>query len=264
MKFGVLLVSLSAVSSVCSFRLTNALRDGTKYPMVIPSNRFGGARENQQRTSTLVLQTAEDGVSLANLSPDFANDGKFLGDSITRWLDEEWIQQDIHGVIGDVVCELYIKSRENGVVDLGEMMMITGTKLESVDMGDAFVNAWDIANKVSDLLMLRLDRELCACMGDMSRFVVVPSVEEEILPFDSNPSTVAVRISARQKVYKPIPAVKVESQQLKRATANLAQEFDRYKFLRDFLEGEQNVENPLTCMNISIICIHIPMTTVDN
>lgn len=32
------------------------------------------------------------------------------------------------------------------------------------------MNAWDIANKASDLLMLRMNRELCTCAGDMSIF----------------------------------------------------------------------------------------------
>ena len=36
--------------------------------------------------------------------------------------------------------------------------------------GDAFVGAWDVANKVSDLLMVRLDRELCSCAGDLSKY----------------------------------------------------------------------------------------------
>ena len=50
-------------------------------------------------------------------------------------------------------------------------MINVGTGLESVKMGDAFVNAWDVANKVSDLLMIKMDRELCDCAGDMSKFM---------------------------------------------------------------------------------------------
>ena len=50
-------------------------------------------------------------------------------------------------------------------------MMNVGTGLETVNMGDAFVNAWDVANKVSDLLMVKMDRELCDCAGDMNKYM---------------------------------------------------------------------------------------------
>ena len=51
--------------------------------------------------------------------------------------------------------------------------MIIGTELESFEMADAYVGARDVVNKVSDLLLLRLDRELCACAcaGDFGRGV---------------------------------------------------------------------------------------------
>ena len=45
--------------------------------------------------------------------------------------------------------------------------------MELIDMNEAFVGAWDVANKVSDLLMVRLDRELCDCSGDLSEFSVI-------------------------------------------------------------------------------------------
>ena len=53
--------------------------------------------------------------------------------------------------------------------------MNVGTGLESVNMGDSFVNAWDVANKVSDLLMVKMDRELCDCAGDMNKYITMNS-----------------------------------------------------------------------------------------
>jgi hypothetical protein len=116
----------------------------------------------------------EDGVSLASLE-NVEDVGLFLRNSVMKWLDDEYIPQDIHRVLGEAVQQVYLSKHTAGVTDLGEMMMSVGTALEGMDMKESFVNAWDVANKVSDLLMLKLDRELCACMGDMSAFATSSS-----------------------------------------------------------------------------------------
>lgn len=66
--------------------------------------------------------------------------------------------------IGENVCLVYtdLRSRQ-GVEDLGELLMNVGSAFEDFNMRDAFVGPWDVANKVSDLLMVRMNRELCAC-----------------------------------------------------------------------------------------------------
>ena len=89
----------------------------------------------------------EDGVSLASLTdPDV--DGAFLNAAVVQWLDGEYIVQDVHRTIGAAVQTSYARSRRDGASDLGEVMMNVGTTLEGVNMRDAFVNAWDVANKV--------------------------------------------------------------------------------------------------------------------
>lgn len=120
----------------------------------------------------------EDGVTLISLL-NTEQDGNFLKESIQRWLDEEYIPQDCHLDLGNKVKNVYTTNRNKGVNDLGEMMMDVGTALESYDMGDAFVGPWDVANKVSDFLMVRLERELCACAGDLSKFAKSNRVTEE-------------------------------------------------------------------------------------
>ena len=48
---------------------------------------------------------------------------------------------------------------------------LTHTLIFSLSLaGDAFVGAWDVANIVSDLLMVRLDRELCSCAGNLDKY----------------------------------------------------------------------------------------------
>ena len=218
----------------------------------------------------------EDGVSLSSLV-DFNEVGIFLGNSIQKWLDDEYIPLNVHKVIGDNVKQTYLFQRIAGVNDLGEMMMDIGTSLETVDMNEAFVNAWDVANKVSDLLMIKLDRELSACSGDLSRFlndeidrnfittsdtidsnnedaekvkilnkkggVIKNSNDQEDSKSSSSTDLkVSIRISrttrkGEEDVSVPIPAVKVDAERLVRTALDLKSEFSRYKLLRDFLEG---------------------------
>jgi hypothetical protein len=69
--------------------------------------------------------------------------------------------------------------------------------------------------QVSDLLMIRLDRELCACAGDMSQFQT-PSSLGAVGPISSRNE---LAIDNEMQLYG-------------------SSEFNRYKLLRDFLDGK--------------------------
>jgi hypothetical protein len=144
----------------------------------------------------------------------FTEDAQWLGKSVTQWLDIEWIRQPVHSRIGAACSDLYMKGRQTGINDLGEMLMEIGTGLESVSFddpeGDAYVNAWDVANKCSDLLMLRMENDLCDCMGDMSMFQVK---DERILDAD----------------------------RMEELTSDLSSTFQRYKWMARFLDDEEDM-----------------------
>ena len=55
----------------------------------------------------------EDGVTLNSLSDTHA-DGIFLKESIQRWLDEEYIPQDVHRELGEEVRKVYVSKRNAG------------------------------------------------------------------------------------------------------------------------------------------------------
>ena len=60
----------------------------------------------------------------------------------------------------------YISCRDNGVDDVTDIMMKVADDLDQnwkVYDKDAFVNAWDIGNYVSDYLTKRSGSEGCAC-----------------------------------------------------------------------------------------------------
>lgn len=127
-----------------------------------PAGRFFITQRRAVRKGSLSGR-AEDGVSLRSLgSPE--KDAKYLETSVTQWLDDEYIPQEVHATIGRAVALAYQETweREQGT-DLGSILMAVGTRLEALDMGDAFVGPWDVANAASDFLMARLGREMAAC-----------------------------------------------------------------------------------------------------
>jgi len=192
-------------------------------------------KSSSLETRSLVLSRlsnqVENGVDLTFLQ-NVDEDSNFLGSSICSWLDNEYIKQSIHADIGKKVSEIYYEERSQGTTDLGQMLMRVGTVLESFDMGDAFVNAWDVANKVSDLLMVRMDRELCSCAGDMSAYSnTQPKDLDDKLNLMNNPSTGDLLTNA-------IPPIQLSSAVLQREAVDLRPTFERYLFLREFLEGD--------------------------
>lgn len=141
----------------------------------------------------------QDGVTLINLK-NTVYYGALLNSSISSWLNEEYITLPVHYEIGIEVSKCFTSYRNQGIIDLGDMLINIGTHLESFDFKDAFVNAWDIANKSSELLMTYLDN-----------------------------------LSHHTNNDKKIPEL---LEKYDETVKNLESEFDRYKLLRDFLDGE--------------------------
>ena len=86
-----------------------------------PSHTF---LHHEQHSTALFLQNnvpndMKDGVSLTSLG-DNEEVGVFLSTCIMRWLDDEYIPQDIHRILGEAVQKIYIKGRKDGVTDLGQ------------------------------------------------------------------------------------------------------------------------------------------------
>ena len=164
-------------------------------------------------------QTMEDGVSLSSLS-NFAREGKYLKHSIAKWLDDEYITQTVHHRLGDKVEDVYIVNRSSGIDDLGEMLMEMGTALESFNMDEAFVNAWDVANKVSELLMIALTEPI----GE--HFV---ALEQSV---NGEPCANVSSHHSNTNSDRIERAFKIRS-----IARKLSSEFARYKFLTAVLEG---------------------------
>lgn len=109
---------------------------------------------------------AVDALSLVALDNHEAVAAALAG-SVQRWLDAEWMPQDCHRAIGEACGATYVRCRiAEGETDLAAVMLavadaLAGDWTEAYD--DAFVNAWDVANYVSDYLTKELGVEGCEC-----------------------------------------------------------------------------------------------------
>ena len=107
-------------------------------------------------------------IQLEGLGDDHDAVAKSLGASVQRWLDAEWMPQEIHAQIGTSCGESYVTCRRDHQTD--DLMTImtqvaddlTEVWYEKYDQ-DAFVNAWDVANYVSDYLTSEAGNESCQC-----------------------------------------------------------------------------------------------------
>jgi len=107
-----------------------------------------------------------DSITLENVGDDHEQVGDEMKGSIQRWLDAEWMEQEIHVKMAESCKISYVQARNDGIDDLMAIMVKVAddlhSKWEEYDK-DAFVNNWDIANYVSDYLTSRTGSERCEC-----------------------------------------------------------------------------------------------------
>lgn len=85
-------------------------------------------------------------VSLESLE-NHEQEGTFLAESIRKWLDDEWIPQEVHIKMAESAQKSYIKCRQNGDDDVMDILLAISNDLESSWQeydAESFVNAWDI------------------------------------------------------------------------------------------------------------------------
>mmetsp|Transcript_14060 Transcript_14060/g.20087 ORF Transcript_14060/g.20087 Transcript_14060/m.20087 type:complete len:187 (+) Transcript_14060:39-599(+) len=155
-------------SQSCSaFSVANHLNS---YGSIASKTRRKYALQNYKiTTSTSSSPTklfAIEAATVQSLQGDHEEEGIRLANSLASYLDNEWMPQEVHGRMGDVVKDIYIECRLNGDDDIMSIMVKTSETLEKrwkeFD-ADAFVNAWDIGNYVADYLTQRAGIETCTC-----------------------------------------------------------------------------------------------------
>lgn len=117
-------------------------------------------------TTTTTSNSNVESISLDALSDNHEEEGALMALSVAKWLDAEWMPQEIHIQMGHSAKLSYIVCREEGDSEIMSIMMRIATDLEenwALYDKDAFVNAWDVANYVSDYLTNKSGSEGCGC-----------------------------------------------------------------------------------------------------
>uniref|UniRef100_A0A6U2FXN0 Uncharacterized protein n=1 Tax=Hemiselmis andersenii TaxID=464988 RepID=A0A6U2FXN0_HEMAN len=133
----------------------------------------------------------------------------WLSDEVRQWLDDEWIPRDIHREIGEIAAGAYESARERGINEAGDILMEVANTMMGVDLYEADVGAFDIANKVTDLLLINDGRDVCCT----------------VQPYNAGPSSRAV---ASDDSVVPPEAV---------SWTVPDSGFDRYQFLQQTMDG---------------------------
>mmetsp|Transcript_2471 Transcript_2471/g.3639 ORF Transcript_2471/g.3639 Transcript_2471/m.3639 type:complete len:177 (+) Transcript_2471:61-591(+) len=112
-------------------------------------------------------------LSLDVLGDNHDQVGSEIATSVTAWLDAEWIPQQVHIDMAESVKKSYVRGRMAGEEQIMEIMMrvqeeLSENWMEKYD-ADAFVNAWDVANYVSDYLSTKAlqGEEGCGCTSEI-------------------------------------------------------------------------------------------------
>lgn len=142
---------------------TNATR-----AMIRRASRPRRACPSRATTTTRARSLADDaraqGAALDGV------DGAWISGMVTFWLDEEWERGAvINRAIGDAVASSYASRVEAMDVDESEPMqkLVFGMAedLLTFDFSDSFVSAFEVSNKVIEMLMLRAGVDVC-CVSE--------------------------------------------------------------------------------------------------
>ena len=176
---------------------------------------------------------------MSNLN-DISRDSRYIKQSIIDWLNQEYIEQDCHYKIGNIVEKSYIEVREMGITDPGELLMQVGSNLEinQQDFEKAFVGPWDVANKVSDIVFRMLNIELCS-------FDIKAAISSSSDIKTTSPNINAINSSPKVKLATNIliSPTKIDSMEYNEVENESESTFYRYNILRQFLEAVPSAQD---------------------
>lgn len=175
------LVGLALVSNTISFITVVPCNNKSKFltsnPSVISIGSrfdlygFSGTKSERLFTTSMLFMVAS--ITLEKLSDNHELIGQEMAESIVRWLDKEWMPQNVHVEIAQQCKATYIASRLEGETDLMSIMTNIADDLNA-DWNekynkDSFVNAWDISNYVSDYLTSQIiGNDNCGCSAQIA------------------------------------------------------------------------------------------------
>lgn len=119
----------------------------------------GADHQNAHSDKQPEYMPVEDGVILPKVKggeEELRAQAGWLEIEIRNWLDTEWPDNNAartHNQLAHRTAQMYERLRAEDIHDVGTLMLGIGTALEGEDFSQAYVGAWNIANKLSDLLI---------------------------------------------------------------------------------------------------------------
>lgn len=209
-----------------------------------PANNIReGADVNSDETSIASNQRepVEDGVTLPDVgAEELRVESSWLEIEIRSWLDDEWRSAEAwtaHRGIAHRTAQLYQRLRAERVNDLSTLLLGLGSGLEggtnSADFSNAYVGPWTIANKAAELVLARFHPERAAQIPGENQS------SEENKPWSYLEETLRDLEHAQRVVENEESSAPREKDTgpHRPVSPNLADKFERYRFLQMVLEG---------------------------
>lgn len=107
-------------------------------------------------------RNSESGIFMRQITEaEREEEVKYLAGMLKLWLDDEWSIQEPHAALGLQAAEKCVAMRLDGCEEMGSLVMGIAQDLLSFDFSDTFVNSFEVANKTSEILMMREGYEVC-------------------------------------------------------------------------------------------------------
>lgn len=96
-------------------------------------------------------------------------EGAWLKPALHKWLDEQFIPEDVNRAIAERATQIYMRQRMEGENDVGSLVIAIVTEMKAFDFSQSFFGEFAIANAVSDLLLDSLGIESCCGRGNTNK-----------------------------------------------------------------------------------------------
>ncbi|MEL6248277.1 MAG: hypothetical protein AAFQ61_03765 [Cyanobacteria bacterium J06626_23] len=92
---------------------------------------------------------------------DAAQEGEWLKASLRRWLDTEFLPEDVNAEIAARAAQVFVRQRMEGENELIQLVMAILTEMQGFDFSQSFYSEFAVANAVGDLLLDSLGIDRC-------------------------------------------------------------------------------------------------------
>lgn len=205
------------------------------------------SRSDEESSTSGTREPVEDGVALPDVNgEELRVESSWLEIEIRSWLDDEWRSAEAwkaHRGIAHRTAQLYGHLRAERVNDLSTLMLGLGAGLEggtnSADFSNTYVGPWTIANKAAELVLARFYPDRAAQIEAEERSEISKTwsvLDDTLRDFEEAQGSLDKEGAGGGK--------KKETGPHRPVSPNLADKFERYRFLQMILDG--SVSKPVS------------------